>query len=513
MQTNLHNKIEEIILAAINNIPSPGRPFEVLRDVFALPDELDIDQLAVNPSSLRLAVNANTSPEDGYGSKGYGILIRPHRPHATFSFRERGLASSVCVPWPYIPGTPDAQTFPSLRSYSGYARRFDNAGEMGEHISLLRRGYTLRDPDKITNCRVSVDLKHWNCPDTGGTGSFGRPVATINAMLKGYGLPQLDTLAGNDMLARIAAAADDERAVVSWLEYPISELYSREDLAYQKFPSCMKGSPSGFFEMYDELQDAGRLRMLLVHKASSPDSGTHIGRALVWFGENPADSYIDRIYCDSSPTSSDPHPTVIQAIADFCKAEGIAKTVFEQTSRLIPWLAHTSLRVKCSFHFNHYPYVDSLRYLYDDGWLSTSSSRGYDCRILDQTDGTYDGADEDDQEEEIECACGNWYPESDTQYSIARDERYHESDVSWLDTASSFIPNEDIVLIGRVAYDRESDDVVELHDGDYALTDDVVCLRGGGYALCDDAVELPDGGYVLRVNATENKDGTWSVNP
>jgi hypothetical protein len=385
---------------------------------------------------------------------------------------------------------------------------------MGEHISLLRRGYTLRDPDKITNCRVHVEPKYWNCPDTGGTGSFGRPVATINAMLKGYGLPQLDTLAGNDMLARIAAAVNDERAVVSWLEGPISELYSGEDSGYQKFTSCMKGSPSGFFEMYDELQDAGRLRMLLVHKASMPDPDTHIGRALVWVGENPADSYIDRIYCESSPSSSDPHPMVVQAIADFCKAEGIAKTVFEQTSRLIPWLTHTTLRVKCSFHFDYYPYVDSLRYLYDDGWLSTSSSRGYGCRILNQTDGTYEGADEDDQEEEeIECACGNWYPESETRYSNAREEHYHMSDVSWLGTSHDYIPNDDIVEINGTDYDGESDDVVQLHDGDYALIDDVVRLRGGDYALCDDAVELPDGGYVLRVDATENKDGTWSVNP
>jgi hypothetical protein len=513
MQTNLHNKIEAIILAAINTIPSPGRPFEVHPDVFALPDELDIDQLAVNPSGLRLAVNANTSPEDGYGSKGYSTLIRARRPYAVFSFRERGLASSVCVPWPYIPGTADAQTFPSLHSFYGYDRRFDNAGEMGEHISLLRRGYTLRDPDKITNCRVSIDLKHWNCPDTGGTGSFGRPVATINAMLKGYGLPQLDTLAGNDMLARIAAAADDERAVVSWLEGPISELYSEETTGYQNFPSCMKGCPSDYFEMYDELQDAGRLRMLLVHKAKSPDSGTHIGRALVWVGENPADSYIDRIYCPSSPSSSDPHPTVVQAIADFCTAEGIAKTVFEQTSRLIPWLIHTSLRVKCNFHFDRYPYVDSLRYLYDDGWLSTSSSRGYNCLTLDQTDGTYEGAGDDDQEEGIVCACGNWYPESETRYSVARGDHYHASDVSWVFSASSYVPVDDIVEINGTEYDKEHDDVVRLHDGDYALCDDAVELLDGDYALCGDAVELPDGAYVLRVDATENKDGTWSVNP
>jgi hypothetical protein len=231
----------------------------------------------------------------------------------------------------------------------------------------------------------------------------------------------------------------------------------------------------------------------------------------VWVGENPADSYIDRIYCPSSPSSSDPHPTVVQAIADFCKAEGIAKAVYDQTSRLIPWLTHATLRVKSNFYFNHYPYVDSLRYLYDDGWLSTSSSRGYNCRVLDQTDGRYNG--EDDEDDMIYCACGNSYPEDETSYSDSRGDHFHHDDVSWVQSSHDYIPNDDIVEINGTAYDRERDDVVYLHDGDYALMDDAVQLHDGDYALCDDAVELPDGDYVLRVDATENKDGTWSVNP
>jgi|694.fasta_scaffold20824_7 hypothetical protein len=509
MKTKLHQKIEGIILAAVNSIPH-NRHVEVLPDVFALPEELDILQLSRHPSTLRLAVNANTSPEEGYTANGYGILIRANKPYATFTFRERGLASSVCMPWPTQTGSTEYVDIPQMRNFVGFLKRCNDATEMGEILSLFRRGYTLRDPDKTTNCRITIDRKPWDCPDTSGVGSFGRPIATINAMLKGYGLPELDTLAGNDMLAKIAAAMDDERAVVSWLGDPISELYCNETSDYQKFTSCMKGSPSDYFEIYDELQDAGSLRMLLVHKASNTDGGTHIGRALVWVGQNPDDSYIDRIYCASAASSSDPNPMVVQAIADFCKAEGITKTVFEQTARLIPWLTHATLRVKSNFYFDHYPYVDSLRYLYDDGWLSTSSSRGYECRTLDQTDGRYNGEDED-REEEIECACGGWYPESDTHYSSARGDYYHESDASWVATSHDYIPNDDIVTIGREEYDCERDDVIELHDGGYALIDDVVLLYDGNYALCDDAVELPDGDYVLREDATENKDGTWSL--
>jgi hypothetical protein len=526
MKTELHNKIERIILTAINRIPS-SRPFEVYGDVFALPEDLDIDQLAVNPSSLRLAVNTNISPEDGYTASGYGVLIRSNKPYATFTFRERGLATSVCVPWPTEPGTTECISVPLLPSYVGSCKNYTTVEEMGGHISQLRRGYTLREPEKTTNCRVSVDRKFWDCAHTGGTGSFGRPVATINTMLKGFGLPQLDTLAGNDMLAKVAAAVNDERAVVSWLEAPISELYSNESSSYQRFTSCMKGESPETFEIYDELQEAGRLRMLLVHKASRPESGTHIGRALVWVGANPDDSYIDRIYCESAANSSDPNPMVAQAISDFCKAEGIGKTVYEQTARVIPFLTHTTLRVKSNFYFDRYPYVDSLRYLYDDGWLSTSSSRGYDCRILNQTDGMYEGQGQDDEDDLILCACGSYYPEDETRYSNSRGETYHNDDVSWVSTSDGFIPDDDIVSINGTDYDRERDDVVELHDGDYALHDDAIELHDGDYALIEDAVllhdgayalerdavELPDGYFVLRVDAHENEDGTWSVNP
>jgi hypothetical protein len=303
----------------------------------------------------------------------------------------------------------------------------------------------------------------------------------------------------------------------------------------------MKGESSDYFEIYDELQTAGRLRMLLVRKASNTDGGTHIGRALVWVGENPSDSYIDRIYCPTSPTSSDPHPMVIQAIADFCKAEGIEKTVFDQTARVIPWLTKTTLRVKCSFYFDHYPYVDSLRYLYDDGWLSTSSSRGYNCRILDQTDGRYNGEDEEDEENMIYCACGNYYPEDETRHSDSRDEHYHNDDVSWVQSSSDYIPDDDIININNEPYDRERDDVVvlyngdyallddvvelhdgeyaltedtvKLHDGDYALTKDTVELHNGDYAFHDDVVTLSDGSFALAEDATENEDGTWSLSP
>ena len=512
MKTTIHRRIEEIILAAVNSIPHTS-PIEVREDVFALPEELDVSELALTPSLLRLAVNNNVAPEAGYTAIGYGILVLPRKFYVTYSFRERGVASSVSFPWVTKPGSFEFVDVPGLRPSVGYFNAFATATDMGEDMSTLHRSYTLREPDKTSHCRAEVEVKGWDCSFTGGTGSFGRPIATINTLLKGYGLPLLDTMAGNEMLAKIATYLNGERVVVSWLDGPISEIYSNES-GRQSFPSCMKGCDDNYFELYDDLQRAGRLRMLLVHKSSNTDSGDHIGRALVWCGQNPDDLYLDRIYCPSSPTSSDPRPDIVEAIANFCKAEGIVKAVFDQTSRLIPALSLTALRVRCNnYEYDAYPYVDSLRYLYRDGWISTSSARGEDHIVLNQTDGRYEDQDDYDQEDLVMCACGNQYPESETRYSDAREETYHEDEVSWVGTSDSYIPNDDIIRINGTDYDRERDDVVELPDGDYALERDTVELPNGDYALERDTVELPDGDYALREDAHENKDGTWSVNP
>jgi hypothetical protein len=515
MRSKLHQEIETIIIETIRSVSQTSTqrdsttPFELGVGVIALPEELDVNELAKRPETLRLAINTNTSPEDGYTASGYGVIIRAFKPYITFNFRERGVATAVTLPWATVAGTTDRDflylhPLRDLR-FTGCRCSFPSVAAMEECMSTLRRGFTLRDPDKTTHCYAESSVRPWDCPHTGGVGSFGRPVATINTMLKGYGLPQIDTQTGNEMLAEIAVAALDEMVVVSWLEGSISELYAFESSDRQTFSSCMKGQDSDYFEIYDDLQRAGILRMLLVHRASGvscPSTGRseHIGRALVWFGQNPSDIYLDRIYCPSATSSSDPRPDIIKAIGDFCGAENITKAVFDQTSRLIPSLTLTALRVPCNFYYNAYPYVDSLRYLYNDGWLSTSSSRGYTCRVLDNTDGRYAGSeDEDDEEDTIECACGGWYPESEVCYSSARDEHYYEGDVSWVSTSSTYIPNADIVNINGQSYDSERDDVVELHDGNYALLEDVVELHDGNYALIEDA--------------HQNKQGEWNLNP
>lgn len=480
--------------------------------MFKLPDDLNPSELVDNPASLKLAVFSNTSPIGSYVTTGgYGVRITDGKPFATFSYRERGIYSTASLPWKTGGGVRELARVSGVAAYDGFSTTYDCPSDMTEAMAGFRRGYTLREPDKTTDCRVQTEWRKWDCRSTGSVGSFGRPIATINALLKGYNLPTLDTTAGNDLLGAISAAAKGEEVVVSWLEGRISHLYC-EECYRQNFTSCMKGGDSDWFTIYDDLQRKGTLRMLLVHKGDETDEGHHVGRALVWSGENPADHYIDRIYCESSSSSSDPRPDIVAAISEFCKAEGITKTVYDQTERLIPWLTKTGLRVKSHFDYDHYPYVDSLRYLYDDGWMSTSSDRGYDMRELNSTDGDYEGHDSDD-EEYITCHNGESYPESHVLYSEERDAHYHQEEVRYVNSSNSYIPREDIVHIGNEAYDCHRDDVIMLPNCDHALIDDVVLLRDGDCALCEDAVELPDGDYVLRIDAHENKDGTWSVNP
>lgn len=516
----LENKIEGIILAAIAKLTATTpTPVEMDAGVLHIGNT---DMLADNPASLRIALPDNIGCQKSYIVAGFGFRIRGWKPYVDFTFRERGVHTTITLPWGNKPGSYEVVDIPGVfQSYAGYETSFPSPASMEESMQALRRNYVLRDPDKITDMKAVVVEKHATDARTGSVGSFGRPIATLNTMLKGFGLPMFDTQAGNDVLADISAAALGSKVVISWLDRDISRLYSEEGHR-QSFPSCMKGCDSEWFEIYDDLQRRGTLRMLLVHNGDDQDDGYHIGRALVWTGENPADSYIDRIYCLPSPTSSDPRPDIVQAIARFCEAEGITKTVFEQTQRLIPTLDKRGLRVKCSTDYSYYPYVDSLRYLYSDGWLSTSSDRGYDMVTLDQTDGSADGAEEPDYNDTL-CACGNWYPESETHYSSSRDETYHESYVRFVDSADDYIPRADIVRVYDVWYDKEDDRVTQTSDGVWILVADAVDLDNGNTVHVDNAiilhddtwvhadrsdelVMLPDGMHALRADCHQKRD-------
>ena len=359
--------------------------------------------------------------------------------------------------------------------------------------------------------------------------AHGRPVATLNKWLKRFSIPTLDTTQGNELLAAIDDVLQEQKASCSWAEGGIGRFYSAH--ASTPYSSCMAGADEDWFGLYDHMQSRGQLKLLNITR-----DGTHIGRALVWFGSNPDDKYLDRVY--APPYRDSFEPDIIRAIQEFCREEGIEKTVYEQTSERIG-LQHVggfSIQTgACPYDFSHYPYVDSLRYFGHDGRLRSQNS--HNCIVLDQTNGG-PNEDEDEDEDYVTLENGDRVPEDEARYSNLFGEWYGRDDVTWSNLHDDWIPDSNLVELHDGTYTHDvnpdcvrlhnddgyaliedcvelhdggyalTDDCVQLHDGEYALTDDACTLHDGEYALNDDVCTLPDGRVVLLADCTELDDGT-----
>ena len=357
--------------------------------------------------------------------------------------------------------------------------------------------------------------------------THGRPVAALNKWLKRFGVPTLDTTQGNELLAAIDDVLQEQKARCAWAEGRIGRFYSSHTGV--PYSSCMAGADEDWFGLYDHMQSSGKLKLLEITR-----DGTHVGRALVWFGSNPDDKYLDRVY--APPYRDSFEPDVIRAIQEFCAAEGIGKTVYTQTEERIglPHVAGFSIATGTYPHdFGHYPYVDSLRYFGHDGRLRTQNS--HSCIVLDQTNGGPN--DEDEDEDYVTLENGDRVPEEDARYSNVFGEWYYQGDVTWSSLHDDWIPDDHLVELHDGTYTHDgnpdvcqmycgehaliedcvqlhdgeyalADDCVQLHDGEYALTDGCVQLHNGQYAMPEDVCTLPDGRVVLIEDCTELDDGT-----
>ena len=342
--------------------------------------------------------------------------------------------------------------------------------------------------------------------------AHGRPVATLNKWLKRFAVPPLDTTQGNALLAQIDDVLQEQRAQCAWAEGGIGRFYSTH--ASVPYSSCMAGADEDWFELYDHMQSRGQLKLLELTR-----DGQHIGRALVWFGSNPDDLYLDRVY--APPYRDSFEPDVVQAINEFCAAEGIQKTVYAQTAERIglQYVGGFTIEVGARPHdFSYYPYVDSLRYFGHDGRLRMQNS--HSCIVLDQTNG---GPNDEDY---VTLENGDRVPEDDARYSNLFGGLYHRDDCTWSDLHDDWIPDDQLVRLHCGAYtycgndelvqllDNNYallDDCVQLHDGEYALLDDCVQLHDGEYALIEDAQELHDGEYALHADAQKLHDGEYAL--
>lgn len=280
----------------------------------------------------------------------------------------------------------------------------------------------------------------------------GKPVATINKWLKRYDLPPIDTERSNRWLADISTALAAREFTVEWIPegVKISEVYSEwegEDADNApELGSCMSGNNSDYFELYDDLQGAGKLTMMLIK-----DRGRHCGRALVWRDCNQL--YLDRVYCIRI-NSAFPQKAV-EAVHRFIGDEGIEKCVYS-TDKFSMHLTSCFLSVRLPYGSENYecvPYVDSMRFWYDDGYLSSSSQRSSRLRAeLNRTDGELDYQDDEfDEPSQVEDIHGDWVDENDAIY-LTRYEGYVRTEHTTRTYWSGLIDDDDVVYLSDTFY-------------------------------------------------------------
>jgi hypothetical protein len=256
---------------------------------------------------------------------------------------------------------------------------------------------------------------------------------SINKLLKK--LFVTNTSEESKKLETIAQEVDD--FLKSSLDYEfkitnqIGKFYSDESANYNG--SCMAGKPSEYFEIYDLINESKKTSVQMVYFASGEEI---LARALLWrhqykvnkVCENTGEIlktktkkffYLDRIYINSKLQNvcfSELQFKLFKRVRQTYKIELLPcynKSHIE--SYILKKYEHTNtekFKFMCdratppfvvSLDFdevtdlNYFPYLDTFRYLDEDGYLSYDES---DARIIfDQTDGHYTEADK--------CCCDN----------------------------------------------------------------------------------------------------------
>ena len=344
----------------------------------------------------------------------------------------------------------------------------------------------------------------------------GRTVAELNKWLSDLNFRKLTVPEGNSILSRLDDVRSKYVYSVDWNDKPISEEYNSERGSTSEMGSCMSGKPTSYFEMYDELEKQGKLRMIRIKRGGEP-----AGRALVWFDEGKA--YLDRVYLHYVNNSWPTH--AINLLKEFIKSEGIENYIYGSSGSVGDGLRHApTFKIRVDFdpdYFDEVPYVDTMRY-FTDGYLRQDSGDIEFCN----TDGTHSGYDRVEcyhGEIRSECDCVhsdiyNDYVPDDMAVSVRRpcgDTTYVYDDET-VDLDSNFysyptIAYEDFdELVEHYSGDYIfSQDAVELHDGRYAHKDeDYDEMECGGIALADDTVES-DSGIRLASECTEKPDGRY----
>lgn len=337
---------------------------------------------------------------------------------------------------------------------------------------------------------------------------YMRPVSCILQACDHLKIPKPDTKVTNDILADIEAVVKGYQYSCHFIDCPISEIYEAEP--DDKFGSCMASSPASWFEIYDRLQNHGLLGMIRIMRGD-----VHAGRALVWYGSNPDDIYLDRIYTDTSCGVK--IPAALAAIKEFCAEHNIVKCVHPHTPNDIG-LEYRNLRISVPFdmtYLDYFPYVDSMRYYFSDGCLrNRDTANGAHVVIkMDRTDGT---AEIEDDEDYVTLENGDRTHVDDATYVERHGEWYynhecvhtHDDEYELRDDCSElcvdfygrnvWAHDSNCTFIDELDETYHNDDIVELGDG------------SGEYWPTHLAVATPDGFYWKPTDdGIVEVDGVW----
>lgn len=319
-------------------------------------------------------------------------------------------------------------------------------------------------------------------------------VTCINNFLKYVGFEPMPTIKTNPILAGIESARKLGEYHCEWATDDVSDIYSNESDSDNYYTSCMAGKPSSYFELYDDLQKAGSLR--LIHLLDG--AGNRKGRALCWVGNNPADFYLDRLYVPEFSSVQD--PLAHTAFEKFCAANNIHKTVYQKTADALGLeLKSISIELPYSIHnYDYAPYVDSMYRVCEDGKLRNHSGGGSPVITeLHNTDGSIE-LEPEEPEGIFICRHGDTFPE---------DECIETRDGVWeLESECHRLESH----YYGYSYAHEVD-CVKTHDGNYILLGDAVDLYDGTCSHTDEVTLLEDGSdlWALTTDCAQLSDGRW----
>lgn len=279
---------------------------------------------------------------------------------------------------------------------------------------------------------------------------------SINKLLKK--LFVINTSEESKKLETISQEVDD--FLKSSLDYEfkitneIGKFYEDEGANYNG--SCMAGKPTEYFEIYDLINESIKTSVKMVYFQSGDEI---LARALLWrhqykAGENLKKFFfLDRIYINSKLQNvcfSELQFKLFKRVRQTYKIDRLPcynKSHIE--SYILKKYEHTntekfkfmcdrstppfvvSLDVAEVLSLESFPYLDTFRYMDDDGYLSYDESDA--TIIFDQTDGNYTEADKNCCNE-----CGDYVNRDDEIYSELTDETLCQECAIYIDERDEY---------------------------------------------------------------------------